>query len=236
MGNPAKGRGLYRRSKDQLYIEGEEHWVVQSAHEEGHRRRWESPSDSPVTERPEATCSTGDGTISGASTQDALEDAEILRSSGFPLIDRIRADSESVEGETAECGRRDHVITSTEVDSDPPEQPEEGAAADEEITEKSDPEKILESAGDFSSEPASTGARSQEIESADCSERDLKEAGNRLEELSLVGREPVLSDEQRLYNDQLQEDEVSTPTWPNFSVGRALLDKCFLPRISPDRT
>ncbi|CAA6669641.1 unnamed protein product [Spirodela intermedia] len=98
---------------------------------------------------------------------------------------------------------------SPEVDSEPRGQPEEDAVADEQSAENSDQEKVSESAGDFSSEPGSTGARLQEVESADCFERDLKEARDRLEELSLLGEEPILSDEQRLYNDQLQEDEVT---------------------------
>lgn len=212
MGNPAKGAVGKGRRPSRL-AKGhpglEERWVVRGLHDEGHRpRRPSSPLDAwPESRRsvsPGLPVEVGSvsGTVGGCRVDPVVE-------GGIPET----AELESSPTERDRGGGEDEVERAVGYHKGLKAWEESvDSAAGEQNADGTYPGEVVDSTRDSVSGPASLGQIAQGYGSGNSFEKDLNEAAGRLEELSLMGKEPALEEEQRRSNEQRQEDEVSDLT------------------------
>ena len=194
MGNPGRksARGRFKGRSTLL----EDNWFVRPLHEE-------SPSASDSTSPTEVSQNPSSPGVS------LIEDG-IAKSSGIvPESPQRLYEVEIRPEQTAEVGDREVSLDlSSETASTVLNEAEITAEQSSEVDDR-------EISLDFSSETPSTVIYSPKIDRAEIFERDLLDVSNRLEDLRVLDLEPASTNEQKIFNGQLQEDEVSV--YLNFS-------------------
>ncbi|MQL91756.1 hypothetical protein Taro_024366 [Colocasia esculenta] len=201
MGNPAKGatgkaRRPSRRVRGRPGVE--ERWVVRPLREECDRASPRSPSP--------------DSSPEDLQLVDPGASVEVTPASGAaggrredPLVGAGIREAAELESSPAELGGvGGEEVVGEAVGSDKEAEVRLGSVGSSAGVQNGEGSY----AGDCVSEPASSGEVAHGKGSGSSFEADLEEAVGRLEELSLIGKEPQLAEEQRRSNDQRQEDEV----------------------------